>query len=81
MRKIIFSRAPVRICDIGGWTDTWFCPNGAVFNICVGLYSYVRIIPTNTSRINIVSENLNIHTEIKNFHNIEYDGNLDLLKA
>ncbi|MBA7545131.1 D-glycero-alpha-D-manno-heptose 7-phosphate kinase [subsurface metagenome] len=52
-----------------------------MFNICVGLYSYVRIIPTNTSRINIVSENLNIHTEIKNFHNIEYDGNLDLLKA
>jgi len=81
LRKIIFSRAPVRICDIGGWTDTWFCPSGAVFNICVGLYSYVRIIPTNTSRINIVSENLNIHTEIKNFHNIEYDGNLDLLKA
>jgi len=81
LRKIIFSRAPVRICDIGGWTDTWFCLSGAVFNICVGLYSYVRIIPTNTSRINIVSENLNIHTEIKNFHNIEYDGNLDLLKA
>lgn len=81
MRKIIFSRAPVRICDIGGWTDTWFCPNGAVFNICVGLYSYVRIIPTNTSRINIFSENLNMRTKIKDFHKIEYDGNLDLLKA
>ena len=81
MRKIIFSRAPVRICDIGGWTDTWFCPNGAVFNICVSLYSYVRIIPTNTSRINLISENLNTRTEIKDFHKIEYDGNLDLLKA
>lgn len=81
MRKIIFSRAPVRICDIGGWTDTWFCPNGAVFNICVGLYSYVRIIPTNTRRINIISENLNTRTEIKDIHKIEYDGNLDLLKA
>jgi len=81
LRKIIFSRAPVRICDIGGWTDTWLCPNGAVFNICIGLYSYVRISPTNTSTINIISENLNERTEIKDFHKIEYDGNLDLLKS
>ncbi|MFW9940519.1 MAG: hypothetical protein ACFFFT_05725 [Candidatus Thorarchaeota archaeon] len=81
MRKIIFSRAPVRICDIGGWTDTWFCQNGAVFNVCIGLYSYVRIIPTNTNTIHIISENLNKHTEIKDFHKIEYDGNLDLLKS
>ncbi|MFX1343717.1 MAG: hypothetical protein ACFFAI_01320 [Promethearchaeota archaeon] len=81
MRKIIFSRAPVRICDIGGWTDTWFCQNGAVFNVCIGLYSYVKIIPTNTNTINIISENLNKHTEIKDFHKIEYDGNLDLLKS
>lgn len=81
MGKVIFSRAPVRICDIGGWTDTWFCPNGAVFNICIGLYSYVRIFPNYTNRIGIVSENLNLHTEIKDIHNIEYNGNLDLLKA
>jgi D-glycero-alpha-D-manno-heptose-7-phosphate kinase len=81
LRKIIFSRAPIRICDIGGWTDTWFCPNGAVFNICVSLYSYVRIVPNNNGRITIISENLNLRTEIKDNHKIEYDGNLDLLKA
>ena len=81
MGKIVYSRAPVRICDIGGWTDTWFCPNGAVFNICISLYSYVRIATNNTKRINIISENLNQRVEIKDIHKIEYNGNLDLLKA
>lgn len=27
--------APVRICDLGGWTDTWFAGRGAVCNIAV----------------------------------------------
>lgn len=27
--------APIRICDIGGWTDTWFAKNGAVLNFAV----------------------------------------------
>jgi D-glycero-alpha-D-manno-heptose-7-phosphate kinase len=27
--------APTRICDNGGWTDTWFAQHGAVFNIAV----------------------------------------------
>ncbi|MFX0106002.1 MAG: hypothetical protein ACFE75_10990 [Candidatus Hodarchaeota archaeon] len=81
MKNIIYSRAPVRICDIGGWTDTWFYPKGAVFNICVDLYSYVRIVPTNKNKINIISENLELKAEIKDFRDIRYDGNLDLLKA
>jgi len=33
--------APVRICDIGGWTDTWFSRHGAVFNI--GIKPYVEV--------------------------------------
>jgi D-glycero-alpha-D-manno-heptose-7-phosphate kinase len=77
----IFSRAPVRICDIGGWTDTWFCPDGAIFNICVDLYSYIRIVPTNMRKISIISENLNLKTIINDWNNIQYDGTLDLLKA
>ena len=78
---MVFSRAPVRICDIGGWTDTWFYSKGAVFNICVDLYSYVRIVENDTNKINIISENLDLSTEIKNYNKIEYNGNLDLLKA
>jgi len=32
----IRSSAPLRINDIGGWTDTWFARKGAVLNISVG---------------------------------------------
>lgn len=27
--------APIRICDLGGWTDTWFAESGVVLNIAV----------------------------------------------
>jgi D-glycero-alpha-D-manno-heptose-7-phosphate kinase len=40
-RKIINSVAPIRICDNGGWTDTWFAGYGRVFNIAV--YPYVEV--------------------------------------
>jgi D-glycero-alpha-D-manno-heptose-7-phosphate kinase len=33
--RIINSVAPIRICDNGGWTDTWFAEFGRVFNIGV----------------------------------------------
>jgi D-glycero-alpha-D-manno-heptose-7-phosphate kinase len=32
---VISSAAPIRICDNGGWTDTWFAEHGKVFNIAV----------------------------------------------
>jgi D-glycero-alpha-D-manno-heptose-7-phosphate kinase len=31
----INSSAPTRICDNGGWTDTWFAGYGSIFNIAV----------------------------------------------
>lgn len=40
MRKIVNSVAPIRICDLGGWTDTWFAEHGRVLNIAV--YPYVQ---------------------------------------
>lgn len=33
--KLINAIAPIRICDIGGWTDTWFAEHGSVLNIAV----------------------------------------------
>jgi len=33
--RVIRSSAPVRVCDNGGWTDTWFARHGKVFNIAV----------------------------------------------
>ncbi len=81
MLKKIISRAPVRICDIGGWTDTWFYRNGAVFNFCINLYSYVYIIENGKKAIRIISDNLDVQTFIKSHESIEYDGKLDLIKA
>ncbi|NLG50164.1 MAG: GHMP kinase [Chloroflexi bacterium] len=39
--RIINSVAPIRICDNGGWTDTWFAKYGRIFNI--GVYPYVEV--------------------------------------
>jgi D-glycero-alpha-D-manno-heptose-7-phosphate kinase len=33
--RIITATAPIRICDNGGWTDTWYARQGKVFNIAV----------------------------------------------
>lgn len=41
--KIIRSTTPLRINDIGGWTDTWFAGHGAVFNIAVSPFVEVQI--------------------------------------
>lgn len=38
--RIINSVAPIRICDNGGWTDTWFAGYGSIFNI--GVYPYAE---------------------------------------
>ena len=39
--RIINAVAPIRICDNGGWTDTWFAGHGAIFNI--GVYPYAEV--------------------------------------
>ncbi len=36
--------APTRMCDNGGWTDTWFAEHGAVFNIAIEPRVHVRIV-------------------------------------
>lgn len=41
--RIINSSAPTRICDNGGWTDTWFARHGAVFNIAVNPAVQVQV--------------------------------------
>jgi len=41
--RIINSVAPVRICDNGGWTDTWFAKVGKVFNVAVSPGIHVQL--------------------------------------
>ena len=31
----VVATAPTRICDCGGWTDTWFAGHGAVLHIAI----------------------------------------------
>lgn len=33
--QVVNAVAPIRVCDNGGWTDTWFARRGAVCNIAV----------------------------------------------
>jgi D-glycero-alpha-D-manno-heptose-7-phosphate kinase len=44
--QAIVAKAPVRVCDLGGWTDTWFAKRGVVCNIAVGPGVTVQILPT-----------------------------------
>jgi D-glycero-alpha-D-manno-heptose-7-phosphate kinase len=39
--RVVNSVAPIRVCDNGGWTDTWFARRGAIFN--VGVYPYAEV--------------------------------------
>jgi D-glycero-alpha-D-manno-heptose-7-phosphate kinase len=32
---VINAAAPIRVCDNGGWTDTWFAVHGKIFNVAV----------------------------------------------
>ncbi len=41
--RVINSVAPIRICDNGGWTDTWFAGTGRIFNIAVYPYAEVQV--------------------------------------
>lgn len=74
--RVINSVAPIRICDNGGWTDTWFAGHGEVFNI--GVYPYVevqiRVFPLNARkhRIMLFAENYGDHYPIAPGHN-EWD--------
>jgi D-glycero-alpha-D-manno-heptose-7-phosphate kinase len=41
--RVIRSSAPTRICDLGGWTDTWFAQHGCVLNLAVMPRVYVEL--------------------------------------
>jgi len=41
--RVISSVAPIRIADLGGWTDTWFAKFGRVLNIAVYPVAQVQV--------------------------------------
>ena len=68
-RRIINAVAPIRVCDNGGWTDTWFAEYGRIFNI--GVYPYaevqIEVFPLDAlpDRIVIYAENYGERYAIK----------------
>ena len=56
--KGITATAPVRVCDVGGWTDTWFSKYGAVSNIAVSPQVEVKILPGTERQGGQISLNL-----------------------
>jgi len=61
LRRTVNAVAPIRVCDIGGWTDTWYARHGAVFHIAVYPYVEVQIhvVPRDSmaQRVVITAEN------------------------
>jgi D-glycero-alpha-D-manno-heptose-7-phosphate kinase len=59
--RVINSLAPIRICDNGGWTDTWFAGQGKIFNMAVypGAEVQIEIYPSDgdEERVVIWAEN------------------------
>ncbi len=59
--RIVNAVAPIRICDNGGWTDTWFAGHGKVFNIgvhpCVEVQLRIHPLGALPERIIVNAEN------------------------
>jgi D-glycero-alpha-D-manno-heptose-7-phosphate kinase len=79
--QTIRARAPVRFCDLGGWTDTRIVPSGAVLNFTAVLYTHVTLQLGAFSGISIESFDTDEQAEIRDIRQIEYNSVLDLFKA
>ncbi len=57
----IHSQAPMRICDLGGWTDTWFAQFGQVLHMAVAPYAQVQVAvyprKARQERVEVFAEN------------------------
>src|SRR5438094_26907 len=78
---IIRARAPVRCCDLGGWTDTRIVDEGRVLNVAVSLYTHVTLHVGASSEITIESCDTNDFEAVRDVRRREYNNVLDLCKA
>jgi D-glycero-alpha-D-manno-heptose-7-phosphate kinase len=60
--RVVNAWAPIRVCDNGGWTDTWFARHGKVVNVAVSPGVDVQVTatpaPSRTIRVVLHAENL-----------------------
>ena len=83
-QSVLRSRAPVRIDFAGGWTDVKpFSTEmgGAVVNAAINRYTYATLLPRDDAHIQIISADFDMFLDVRSFRDLEYDGNLDLIKA
>lgn len=84
MNQVARARAPVRIDLAGGWTDV---PpystdrGGAVVNAAITRYAYATIRPLPPGQYELESADYDAYYEGHDIRELEYDGNLDLVKA
>lgn len=81
---ILRSRAPIRVDLAGGWTDVppfSVHEGGAVINATINRYTYATMVPRSDDTIRIISGDFDTFVEVRSFREVEYDGNLDLVKA
>jgi len=80
----VICRAPVRIDFAGGFTDVEpYCSDrgGAVLNAALGLYSHISLDLRKGSNLKLISLDYEVSEEARSIREMEYGGNLDLLKA
>lgn len=80
----IRARAPTRIDFAGGTTDLLAFrarEGGAVVSATIDRYAYCSLTRCEGNGFRIVSQDLERYVEAKDIRELEYDGNLDLLKA
>jgi len=78
---IIEGVASNRVCDFGGWTDTWFARSGAVLNFAVDLYARVTIRTRKRPGITIFAQDYEDRIEIDDINSVDYDSKHALLIA
>jgi D-glycero-alpha-D-manno-heptose-7-phosphate kinase len=82
---IVESRAPNRILDFGGWTDTHFAGRGRVTNLAVSLFAHVTLItrpePGATIHILDYGDRLDVTDPVKESYGTKHDLLLAALKV
>ena len=94
---LLRARAPVRIDFAGGWTDVALFTEeskGLVVNAAINIYSFATIEfngqtecdsqgqkPNSEAGVRLYSADFDVRVETRDVSQLEYDGNIDLVKA
>lgn len=85
MPVVVESRAPNRILDFGGWTDTHFAGSGKVVNMAVTLFAHVTLVtreePGATIHILDYGDRIEVEDAVKAGYGTKHDLLIAALKV